>query len=54
MRADKGVRELATPRGKYHHPTRKGPGRRPVLPRTYQAMSTGGTKWLPRGFPRGY
>jgi hypothetical protein len=54
MRGSPDVKRLATPRGQYHSATKKGPGRRPLHPRSEVGISTAGTKWLPRGFPRGY
>jgi hypothetical protein len=54
IKASPHVKSMATPRGQYHHATRKGPGRRPLQPKHHVRVPTNGGKWLPRGFPRGY
>lgn len=54
IRSSPDIKRLATPHGQYHSATKKGPGRRPLRPRTTIAIGTAGGKWLPRAFPRGY
>ena len=47
------VKQLAVPRGQYHSPTRKGPGRRPMRPRHDVGLPTNGGRWLAARIPEG-